>query len=191
MYVFIGGTPAAGKSYMAKKFAEDSGLDITVVSIDDLREEWGKDPHLAKWVNIFSDKDENEYWKTADFEQHSQLLIQQSEAFFPKILEKVEQVKSQEENALFEGVNLLPHLVYKHFGIPGFFLVNQNFNTVLTRLETAPRWGRSRDLQAMEARYFIEYDARFIREQSEKYGFKTFSDSSKAEAELRRLFSLT
>jgi adenylate kinase family enzyme len=60
-YVFIGGTITAGKSFLAKKIADENGA--IYVEIDLLREEMVKDPKLKPWVNWYTDQDEEEYLK--------------------------------------------------------------------------------------------------------------------------------
>lgn len=63
MYTFIGGTQVAGKSYSSKKFVENSGLNITLIKTDALRLEMINDPKLRKWINVFWDRDEHEFWQ--------------------------------------------------------------------------------------------------------------------------------
>jgi 2-phosphoglycerate kinase len=188
MYVFVGGTPAAGKSFTVKKFIRNTGLDIYHSSTDDLREGMKKDPDLEKWANLFWNMNEMDYWKNSSFEENSELLIKQSEAFFPVILKHVSEIKLRHKNAIFEGVNLLPHLVKKHFDFPGFFLTSENFDKILQRIKESPRWGETEELQKLEAKYFIEYDARFIKEEADKYGYKVFNDSDQVEKKLKKIF---
>ena len=190
MNAFIGGTPAAGKSYVAKKFVKESGINVLVVSTDDFRVEMAKNPDLEKWVNLFWKLDEQNYWETTSYEKDSQLLMEQSEAFFPTILEKLEGLKKQNENLIIEGVNLLPHLVGK-LGLPGFFLISEDYEAIFERLKSDPRWGQTDELQTLEAKFFIEYDARFIKEQAAKYDYKVFDNYIDALAELKRLFQIS
>lgn len=190
MYAFIGGTPASGKSYLAKKFVNDSGLDITVISMDDLWKEMIKDPKLKKWVNLFWNMDEKKHWESTNYEKHMKLLVEQAEAFFPSIIKKVDEVKAKGEYAIFEGVSLLPHLVKRHFDFPGLFLVSDDEDMLFKRLNENPRWSKNGDLQKLEATYFVQYETRFIREEAAKYGYKVFNDSVDAEEEFKGYFNL-
>lgn len=121
MYAFIGGTSASGKTYTAREFVKQSGLPIHIVSIDDFRKEFAKDPKLKYWVDVFWNKNEEEYWKTITYEKDIQNLINQSEAFWPSILEIVENTKKKYKHAIFEAVNIQPHLARRDFDFPGFF----------------------------------------------------------------------
>lgn len=67
-YVFISGIPASGKSFLAKKIAQETGsfrLDT-----DTLREEMAKDPQLEPWVNSYWKLDEKKYLNETSCEQH-------------------------------------------------------------------------------------------------------------------------
>lgn len=188
MYVFIGGTPAAGKTFTAKKFIEHSGKNIFLVSIDDLRNEFAEDPKIKYWVDYFWNQDEKEYWKNITYKKASRELIEQSKTFWPRILEVISQTKKKCEHAIFEAVNILPHLAYKDLNFPGFFLICEDYQTILERNMKAPRWGKTKELQELETKYFIEHDVRFIKEEAKKYNFKVFNNEKSASDELARLF---
>ena len=68
-----------------------------------------------------------------------------------EIIKKVKEVKNSSEHAIFEAVNLLPHLVHKDFDFPGFFLVEENIETLLKRLNSNPKWGETPEKQKLEA----------------------------------------
>jgi 2-phosphoglycerate kinase len=189
MYVFIGGTPAAGKTFTAKQFIQASEKDIHLVSIDNLRIEFSKNLELKYWVEFFSNQDETEYWRTITYEKHIENLINQSEAFWLPILDVIEQTKKDHEHAIFEAVNILPHLGRRDLDIPGFFLICEDYQIVLQRNMKDPRWGKNEELQKLEAKYFVEYDARFIREEAEKYNYKVFNAEKDATNELSELFA--
>lgn len=189
MYAFIGGTPAAGKTHIAKQFIKKSGLPIEYISIDALREEFAKDPKLDYWVKFFLNQDAVQYWDTITQEQHLQNLIKQSEAFWPGILQKVEEVKKNHQHAIFEGVNLLPHLAHKDFDFHGLFLIEENGDLLFEKLHKEPRWGETEELQKLEAKFFVEWEARYIKEEAKKYSYKVFSNSQEAEKELENIFN--
>src|SRR5258708_34188133 len=157
MYAFIGRTPAAGKSYTAKQFGKESKLDMHLESIDDLRKEFAEEPKLKYWVDFFWNQDEESYWKTTSYREDTQNLVQQSEAFWKRILTTISETKKKYPHAIFEAVNILPHLAKKDLDFPGFFLICEDYKTVLERNIKEPRWGKTEELQKLEAKYFIEY----------------------------------
>jgi len=58
--LFITGIPTAGKSYLAKKLAEQVGG--ICVSIDNLRIELSKDLRYERCVSFYSNQDERSYY---------------------------------------------------------------------------------------------------------------------------------
>lgn len=188
MHVFIGGTPAAGKTFTSKKFIKKSDKKIHLVSIDDLRNDFAKDPKIKYWVDYFWNQDEVEYWKSITHEKAIQELVEQSEAFWPLVLEVIVETKKNYEHAIFEGVNILPRLAHKDLNFPGFFLVCEDYKTILDRNIKAPRWGNTRELQELETKHFIEDDVRFIKEEAKKFNYKVFNNEKEATEELTRLF---
>lgn len=85
--IFIGGTSTAGKSYLAQKLAKE--YSIPLLSTDTMHEEFKQDPRLEPWVNFYWNKNEAEYYADTSLEAQWQNLVDQSEAFWPSILEKV------------------------------------------------------------------------------------------------------
>mgnify|MGYP001570963722 FL=1 len=191
MYTFIGGTQVAGKSYSSKKFVENSGLNITLIKTDALRLEMINDPKLRKWINVFWDRDEHEFWQNTNYEDYVQLLVGQSEAFFPIIMKTVNKIMAERKHAIFEGVNLLPHLVNKHISFPALFLVCDDRELIFSRLKEHPRWGGTEQFQRTEAEYIVKYDTRFIREEAIKFGYKVFNNPSFIEQELGNIFGMS
>lgn len=188
MYAFIGGTSAAGKTHSAREFVKKSGLPIHIVSIDDLRKEFAKDPKLKYWVNILWNKNEEDYWETITYEKDIQNLVGQSEAFWPSILEVVKKTKKLYEHAIFEAVNIQPHLAKRDFNFPGFFLINEDPETLLKRFKKAPRWGKTEKLQKLEIEFLLKHDTDFIKKEAKKYGYKVFNNSEDAIKELEKIF---
>ena len=188
MYAFIGGTSAAGKTYTAKEFVKNSGLSIHIVSIDDLRKEFVKDPKLKYWVDVLWNKNEEEYWKTITYAEDIGNLIKQSEAFWPSILEVVKKTKELYEHAIFEAINIQPHLAKKDLDFPGFFLINENRQILLDRFKKAPRWGKTEKLQKTEIDFLLKHDVKFIKEEAKKYGYKVFNNSDDVIKELEEIF---
>lgn len=187
MYVFIGGIPASGKSYLARKVAEKTGAFH--VNLDTLRKEMRNDPKLKYWTDFFFNQDEKKYLdlKQTSYEDHWQNIVKQSEAFWPTIMKKVNEVKKNYPSAIFEGINILPHLAKRDFDFPGIFLLGEAFEQIFERNKQNPRWGQTEDLQRKEAELFFNCDRPKYKEEAERYGYKTFEDFNTAEKELQSL----
>ena len=182
--VFITGTPTAGKSTLAKKIAESLGMQV--VKGDSLRDEMLKDPILEPWVNFYWSKNEAEYYASVTPEKQWQDLVLQSEAFWPTMKKRIVQVLESGTPTIFEGVNLLPHLV-NEVSIPGIVLVNSSEEEVFERLKKASRWGETEELQRIEARIFFSSERPGYLREAEQYGIPAFSDPAEAEEKLRTM----
>lgn len=186
--VFIGGIPASGKSYMAKKVAQQFGL--LYAGIDDLRSIMGKDPKLEPWVNFYWNLDEEKYYRETNTQTQWKNLVSQSEAFWPIIKKKIEEVIAKGKPAIFEGVNILPHLIAQDFNFPGVYLLGESEEEIFKRIKKEPRWGETEELQKAEAKTFFNFERPKYKEEAEKYGFKTFENTEEAEKELLRLIKV-
>lgn len=185
-YAFIGGIPASGKSYLAKKVAEETG--IIHVDLDKLRcSEMIKNSELKPWVEFFINKDEKSYWENTSCEEDWENLKNQSEAFWPVILEKIKEVQDSGKSAIFEAVNVLPHLAYKDLDFKGVFLLGESLETIFERNKKDPRWGKTEELQKIEAERFFNCEGKIYKQEAEKYGFKTFNNAQEAEEEIKNL----
>lgn len=184
-YVFIGGIPASGKSFLAKKIAEKT--NAFHLDIDTLRSEMAEDPNLKPWVNFYWDQDEKIYLTETSCQEKWSNLVKQSETFWPFILGKINRAKQSHPVAVFEAVNILPHLAAKDLDFPGIFLIGETFEQIFERIKKSPRWGKTEELQKLEAEAFFYCERENYKREVEKYGFKTFTNSEEAEQELLRL----
>ena len=184
-YVFIGGIPASGKSYLAREIANEIGT--VYFGTDDIREKLSKDPELKHWVNFYWDLDEADYYKNTPCEKQWENLTKQSEAFWPTVLEKIKEIKKKHPQAIFEGVNILPHLAAKDLNFSGVYLLGESVDQIFERNKQNPRWGQTEELQRIEAEMFFNCEGKMYQQEAEKYGFKCFSDSNEAKQELLRL----
>lgn len=184
-YVFISGIPTAGKSYLAKKIAQKT--NSVHVDIDELRGLMKENPNLEPWVNFFWNKDEKEYWEIVSPQEHWNNLVKQSETFWPTILEKIHEVQKIGKNAIFEGVNILPHLAHKDLDFPGIVLLGDSEQNVFERCKNDPRWGKTAELQKKEAEWFFVHEGKIYKEEANKYGYKVFNSAEKVEKELLKL----
>ena len=185
-YAFISGIPASGKSYLAAKVAKTVGA--LHIEIDELRKEMGKNPELKKWVMFFWNHDEAEYWKNTNCDEQWENLKNQSEAFWPTILEKISEIQKSGKPAIFEGVNILPHLAAKVLEFRGIVLLGSSLEDIFERNKKEPRWGRTEELQRMEAGGFYNCERPRYKAEAEKYGYPVFSDVKEAEKELLKIF---
>lgn len=88
------------------------------------------------------------------------------------------------EPAVFEGVNIMPHLARQDMGFKGIFLLGELFETILKCNKRDPRWGEIEELQIKEAEAFYNCEGPKYKKEAKKYGFKTFTDPILAEKEL-------
>jgi len=185
-YTFISGIPASGKSYLAGKIAKAVGA--AHIETDKWREEMKRDNKLRKWVDFFRDKNEVEYWDVTNCNEHWKNIKNQSEAFWPVILKNIKKIQKSGKPAIFEGVNILPHLAAKDLLFPGIFLLGDSYEVVFERNKKDPRWGKTEKLQKKEAEAFFYCERLKYKEEAEKYGFKVFFNIKNAEEELLKIF---
>lgn len=188
-YVFIGGIPASGKSYLARKIAEKTGA--FQLDIDTLRKEMSIDPQLEYWVNFFWNQNEHDYLTKTPCEDHWQNLVKQSEAFWPTILKRIKEVMESNKSAIFEGVNILPHLAKRDLNFAGVYLLGESFEQILERNKENPRWGQTEEVQKLEAELFFSCERPKYKEEAEKYSYKTFDNSELAEQEVLKLLNIS
>jgi 2-phosphoglycerate kinase len=181
--IFITGIPTAGKSHLARKLSSE--LNFGLLDVDTLRSKMRLDPKLKIWVDFFFNLDEKAYYKTVSSDQQWQNMVDQSEAFWPTIKSELQQCLSHGQY-IFEGVNLLPHLV-KELGLQGAVLLGESFEQVLERNKRNPRWGDTEELQKMEAESFFSCEREKYREEAEKYNFKWFENNEEAYQYLKKL----
>lgn len=179
-YFFITGTPASGKSTLAKRISTKLGWKH--IDIDKWRGEMCNDPLIKPWVEFFMNKDELKYWQETSPEEDFQNLVKQSEAFWPFILKEINKIIKSGEPAIFEAVNILPHLAKSDLSFDGIVLINNSPEVIFERIKKDPRWGETEELQKIESIRFVE-EAMFYKIEAEKYGYKVFDDPLIAEQE--------
>lgn len=176
--LFITGIPTAGKSYLAKKLAEEvSGI---CVSVDDMREELSKDERYKKWVNYYLDQDEKTYYTTTTYDEQWKNLVAQSEGFWPGILTGLAQYANEDRPVIFEGVNILPHLAHRDLQIPGIAIIGRSLKETFERNKKEPRWGATEELQKLEADAFFNGERPHYKDDAEKFGYPVFQTPDEA-----------
>jgi len=171
--LFITGIPASGKSYLAKKLAEKTGG--VVVLLDELREELAKKNEVyKKWTNFYWDKDEAIYYQNTPPDQLWGDLVRQSEGLWPGFMERIDSYRNETRPVIFECVNILPHLARRDIKFPGVCLIGKSYEEILSRNKKDPRWGKTQELQEMEAREFFFVERPRYQAEAEKYGYAVF-----------------
>ncbi len=184
-FAFISGIPASGKSYLANKVSKEIGIEY--ISIDNWREDMRSDSELKKWVEFFRNQNEEKYWHNTNCEQQWQNLKMQSEAIWPSILARINDIKNSGKATIFEGVNILPHLAAQDLDFGGIVLLGESFEQNLERNKLDPRWGDTEELQIQESEAFWKCERPRYEKEATRYGFKSFSNPDLAEKELLRL----
>lgn len=187
-YIFISGIPASGKSFLARKFAQKTGTFH--LDTDTLRDKMAKDSELEPWVNFYWKQDERKYLTETPCDVQWQNLVRQSEAFWPIILKKIKEVQRLHQAAIFESVNILPHLAAKDLDFSGIVLLGESVEQIFERNKKDPRWGKTVSLQKLEAEVFFNCERKNYEREAEKYGFKTFVNPDEAERELLNLLEV-
>lgn len=186
--VFITGIPTSGKSYLAKKVAEKLG--ISWVKMDDVREGMLKDPKMEYWDKFFWNINEADYYPATPADTQWQNIVYQSEAFWPTHKQKIEETLASGTPTIFEGVNLLPHLMAQ-LPVRGVVLLGISEEETFQRIKVDPRWGETEELQRLEADAFFNIERPLYAVEAKKYGYSTFNGAEDAEAELIKLIQQT
>lgn len=176
--LFITGIPTAGKSHLAKKIADTVGG--VVVSIDDHREKFRSNPDYAPWIDFYVNQDERAYYAITDYKKGWEDLVRQSEGLWPAILEVIHRFDDETKPVIFEGVNILPHLAKKDLNFPGIVLLGESFEKTFERNKKDPRWGKTEELQLLEAKDFFYGERPRYRQEAEEYGYRTFTTPDEA-----------
>ncbi|MES2471188.1 MAG: hypothetical protein V4526_03075 [Patescibacteria group bacterium] len=176
--LFITGIPTSGKSYLAKKLAAEVGGDA--ILLDDYREVISSDERYGKWVTLFWDQDEKTYLTTTSPEKDWANIVAQSEGIWPAFLEKIDSYKDETKPIIFECVNILPHLAKRDLYFPGIALIGSSYEDTLARNKKEPRWGKTEELQVLEAKLFFEMERPYYKAEAEKYGYPVFEKADDA-----------
>lgn len=170
--LFITGIPTAGKSYLAKKLANEVGG--ICVSVDDMREELSKDERYKKWVNYYLDQDEKTYYTTSNYDEQWKNLVAQSEGLWSGILAGLDKYVDEDNPVIFEGVNILPHLAHRDLQIPGIAIIGRSLEETFERNMKEPRWGTTEELQKLEADAFFNGERPHYKDDAGKFGYLVF-----------------
>ncbi len=182
---FITGIPTSGKSYLAEKLAKEIGG--VHVRIDDWREEMAQDTRFKQAINFYLDQDEKTYYTTTTFDEQWVNLVRQSEELWQGIMENIQSFAGEFRPVVFEGVNLLPHLVKRDLDWSGLCLIGTTFEETLRRNIADPRWGETVELQKLEAEAFFYGERPRYQADAAKYGYPFFTSADEAYPEILKL----
>ncbi len=182
--VFIGGIPASGKTYLAKKLSEATSLPF--LETDDLKKEMEKDPDLKPWVNYYWNLDEKKYYTETSCQGQWKHLVNQSEAFWPYVLAQIQE-RLKNGPLIIEGVNILPHLAREGLNFSGVYLLGESKEKIYERIKKEPRWGKTEELKQLETESFFNCERVYYKQEAEKYSYRTFTSAIKAENALMKM----
>jgi predicted ATPase len=198
--IFITGIPTAGKTHLAEKLARATGAFC--LETDDLRQKFSRSPLYRPWTDLYREMDEKSYYSGTDYETQWQNLVRQSEALWPptrdhilaycegriplrsRLAAAARGYRPSRRLLIAEGVNILPHLAHRDLPFPGFVIVGSSYEDVLRRLAARPRWGRTEELQRMEADAFWYGERPRYMQEAEKYRYRVFRTAEEAYPEI-------
>ncbi len=176
--LFITGIPTAGKSHLASALAQKTGG--IVVSLDNIRKDLATDPKYKEWVTFYLDRDEKEYFSNTSAEKRWRDLVLQCEAIWPAMLKTIDSYTDEKRPVIFECVNLLPHLANRDLDFPGICLVGSSLEETLKRNMKSPRWGKTVELQELEAKHFFLVERPRYEKEALQYGYPIFKTAEEA-----------
>jgi 2-phosphoglycerate kinase len=176
--LIITGIPTSGKTFLGARLAKD--LNGILVSTDVIREELRKDERFRPWHDFYRQQDERRYYATTSYQQQWENLVRQSEGLWPGLQAHFERYRNIVQPIIFEGVNLLPHLIKTHLNFPAIALIGRSLEEVLERNRERPRWGLTDELQRLEADAFFYGERPRYKAEAEKYGYPVFDNGDEA-----------
>lgn len=179
--LFVTGNSTAGKSTLARDAAKK--LKVAVESGDHMRVSLYRDRVYGPTARFYeSQADESEYYATTSERERWENLRRQSERLWPALSMKVlAAYRIARKPIVVEGVNFMPDLVARDFpDHPIIAIVCDDEESVRARLAEKPRWGRTPDLQMLEAREIAKEQAPRYRTLTLAAGGQVFASSNEA-----------
>ena len=176
--LYITGIPTAGKSYLAKKLAEEAGA--VVVFFDKVLDKYLSDPRYEPWINFYWNQDERTCLTQTSPDDQRKFLMQQAECFWPLFSEHIRSHELETKPVVFDSVSLFPSLVRREFDFPGVVLIGTSVEETLERNQKDPRWSKLADLQKLEAEAFFNVERPLYIAEAQKYDLPTFKKADDA-----------
>ncbi|MEI7719195.1 MAG: cytidylate kinase family protein [archaeon] len=180
MIILIGGAPTVGKSYTAKRIAEE--LKFKCISTDDIRELMRKKvnkkdyPHLFKFANADS-KMAKEYLTKNSAKDIVKSQNEESKEMFKEIESIIN--KNIQKNIIIEGIAIIPEFINKLITkekIVSLFLVDENIERIRKVIFSRGLWDDADkypdSVKEKEVKWVLEFN-KFIKKESKKYKLKT------------------
>lgn len=180
--ILIGGAPTVGKSFIARKLAEE--LKLPWVSTDSIREMMRKITHKNDFPGLFYFNDDAITAENYLSSHTPQQIVDSQNAESVDVWKGVEAYVDTDyvwKDFIVEGVAVIPKLVKrintKKHSIKPIFLVDENEERVRKVVYTRGLWGDadtySDDVKEIEVKWVDLFNKYIIRE-SEKYGYQVY-----------------
>src|SRR3989344_1069370 len=173
--ILIGGSPTAGKSYAARKIAEE--LKLPWISTDTVRE---KDYPVLFYHHKATPEMGVEFLKKNSAKKIVEIVNKEGEDVWKgvKALIETDYVWS---SYIIEGIAIIPNLIHnlvKKKKIKAVFLIDENIDRVRKTVFTRGLWDEARkypdSVKEKEVEWVIEFNE-FIKKEAKKYGFPVVS----------------
>ena len=163
---------------MAKELAQKIGG--IAVAFDNVRQNFSNDERYKQWVMFYFNKNEYEYLTQTSPDDIWNNLVKQSEALFPIFAEEIKKYQNETCPIIFECVNLLPHIAKRELYFPGLVMLGDSFETILDHNKKDPRWGKTEELQKLEAKEFFYIQRPWYKAEAKEYNYSAFENYSDA-----------
>ncbi len=178
--ILIGGSPTAGKSYIARKISES--LKLPWISTDTIREQMRGIVKKKDFPHLFHHSGVGPHVAVKYLSKNSAKKIvknQNNESFEVwKGVKSLIERDTEWGSFIVEGVAILPNLVknlsIKSKEIKTIFLVDEDVDRVRKKIFTRGLWDDAHkyphDVKEKEVEWVIEFN-KYISEEAKKYGF--------------------
>ncbi len=178
--ILIGGSPTAGKSYTARRIAED--LKLPWISTDTIREQMRKLVGKKDYPSLFLHADSTSEMGVDFLNNNSpneivEIVNKEGEDVWKGVKALIE-TDYVWGSYIIEGVAIIPKLVLefakKNKNVNVLFLVDEDINRVRDTIFTRGLWNEAKtypdDVKEKEVEWVIEFNE-YIKKEAKKYGF--------------------
>ncbi len=198
MIILIGGAPTAGKSYVARKIAEE--LKLPWISTDTIREQMREIVSKKDYPRLFFHSGADSKMAEIYLSKHTpkQIVKNQNEES-KDVWKGVKAIIDTDYvwgSFIIEGVAILPSLISKavknNQEIKAFFIVDDDVDRIRRTIFTRGLWDSADKypdkVKEKEVKWVIEFN-KFITDEAKKYGFPVISVGDRKEyyAKIKKL----
>lgn len=186
--VLIGGSPTAGKSYTARKIAEE--LKLPWISTDTIREQMREIVRKKDYSNLFLHAKATpemgvEFLNNNSVEEIVEIVNKEGEDVWKGVKALIE-TDYVWESYIIEGVAIIPNLIAKFVKnkkhIKVLFLVDENINRIRKTIFERGLWDEAKkypdSVKEKEVEWVVEFN-KFIKKEAKKYGFEVINVSDR------------